>query len=259
VTVRPRHFLPVALLCFAAWPCVAQEPTALPNAGLILDRMAEASGSGEAFDAVATRISRGTMEIAGAGISGSLVVFEIRPGSSVAVFEAEALGSIRSGTDGEIAWEVSDVAGPRLLEGGERTFAVRSAIIDASHHWRQLYSATEVTGLGAVDETPCHELEMTPTQGPVERWCVAVDSNFLLRLSMTMESALGNIPVESTFSDFQRVDGITIPFRIVQRMLTQEVVTALESVEHNIEIPVEVFELPIEIAALLAKAEDPRE
>ena len=58
---------------------------------------------------------------------------------------------------------------------------------------------------------------MTPTHGPVEScawpWRVVFSSDH----SMTMESALGSIPIDSTFSDFREVDGITIPFRTVQQ------------------------------------------
>jgi hypothetical protein len=244
----------IALLLALAASGQSLEGPAAPSAEAVLDHMAAASGSQEAFDAVEARVSRGRMEIAGTGISGSLTVYEQRGGSSLAVFEAPALGSVRSGTNGEIAWEVSDVAGPRLLEGGERTFALRSAMLDASHRWRELYSAFRLTGSAVVDDTPCWELEITPNHGPVETWCVAVDSGFLLRHSMIMESALGDIPVESTFSDFREVDGITIPFTTVQRMLTQEVVTTIDSVERNPDLPADIFEIPAEIAALVEKA-----
>ena len=103
---------------------------------VVLDHMAAASGSQEAFDAVEARVSRGRMEIAGTGISGH---FSSTSSGAAPAWRVRGprpgLGSLRHQRAGR-AWEVS-LAGPRLLEGGERTFALRSAMIDAYHHWRE--------------------------------------------------------------------------------------------------------------------------
>jgi hypothetical protein len=61
------------------------------------------------------------------------------------------------------------------------------------------------------------------------------------------------VPVESYVSDFRDVGGVRLPHRIRQVAAGQELVTTVESIAHNVEIPAGQFDLPKEIQALLGK------
>ena len=64
----------------------------------------------------------------------------------------------------------------------------------------------------------------------------------------------GEIPVEITLADYREVDGVMVPFRTMETMLMQQMLTTVASVEHNAELPAVAFEPPDEVTALLAKA-----
>jgi hypothetical protein len=250
MTSTPRVALLLTALLAGAF-AVAQE-TAAPTAEAILDANAAAMGGAAAYARIRTSVVRGTLEMVGMGISGSVTLYSARPASSMVLFEAEALGKIRSGTDGRLAWELSDLQGPRLLEGAERAYALRSALFDAPVRWRELYPKVELLGSEAVDGAPCWKLRLQPSDGDPETWYVDQTSHLLVKATMTLTHAMGEIPVECTFGDYRPVDGVLLPFRSTQKMLTQEMRTVVSSVETNVEIPAAVFALPAEVRALLS-------
>lgn len=226
----------------------------LPPAEELLERYSSASGGAQAFAKVHTRVTRGTMSMAGAGISGTLTTWEARPDRFRMEFEAEGLGSVASGSDGETVWELSDIQGPRVLEGAERAFALRTSQLDAALRWRELYAAYETVGTTTAgeDDGVCYQVEMTPHEGNAEVWCLATNSGLPIQIETVATTAMGEIPVVIEFSDYRDVDGITVPFRTTQRLMMQEMVTQLELVENNVELADDQFALPAAIEALVA-------
>jgi hypothetical protein len=242
-----------AVFSVLAGPSYAVAQDSLPAAEVLLAKHVEAQGGADAFSELRSAVSKGTMELVGLGISGKLTLYQTRPASSLTVFEAQALGTIRSGTNGEIAWEYSDLQGPRLYEGAEKAFALREAVLDGSAKWRDLFSKYETVGIDTVGEKSCYRLVMTPKEGSPETWCLDVESKLLVKMDMKLDTAMGQIPVETTFSDYREVDGIKSPFRVSQKVMAQEMLIVLESVEYNPELDLNLFELPDEIKSLLDK------
>ncbi len=240
----------LALSCLAA--PVAAGDDALPTAEAVLDAYARAMGGAEAYARVNTMVARGRLEIVGMGVSGPLTLSIARPASSAVVFRAEALGSVRSGTNGDIAWEVSDLQGARLLEGAEKAFAIRSGLLDAPVRWRELYPKVDLLGVETVDGVECYALRLEPAEGAPETWYVERATSLLRKSTTTLSHAMGEIPVEATTSDYRRVDGVMVPFVASQKMLMQEMRTVLDSVELNVAIPPEALAVPPEVAALIA-------
>lgn len=59
------------------------------------------------------------------------------------------------------------------------------------------------------------------------------------------------IPVEVFISDYKEVDGILIPHKAILKALGLESILTIERVEHNVNMPEDIFRLPDEIRALL--------
>jgi hypothetical protein len=64
---------------------------------------------------------------------------------------------------------------------------------------------------------------------------------------------MGDIPVETIVSDYKKVDGISLPFKSVQKALGSEFTVTLEKVEHNAKLPDNRFDLPDDIKQLIKK------
>jgi outer membrane lipoprotein-sorting protein len=228
-----------------------QAEPARPTAESLLDANVAAMGGAEAFAAIDSMVSRGTMEIVGTGISGTIIIYQKRPAMQRMLFEAAGLGRIVSGADGEMAWELSDMQGARLLEGSEKAYTLRSGSIDAPAKWRDLYTEVELTGQDEVDGKPCHTIDLTPVEGGLEKWCVDVDSGLVVRVGMKLQHPMGEIPVQTFLSDYREVGSVLVAHRLVQQVMMQQMATTITSVETNVDIPDETFALPEEIQELI--------
>ncbi|MCU0273987.1 MAG: outer membrane lipoprotein-sorting protein [Acidimicrobiales bacterium] len=252
--------LSVATLLFvvAGTPgLLAQEQAPPLTAERLLDLHAEAMGPKDAFAAVRTVVARGTLELVGMGVTGAITVILARPDRSLVEVTAEELGTMRSGTGGDVAWELSDLQGPRLLEGSEKAFALRGSLVDAPWRWRDLYRSVELQGTEVVDGVDCDRLLLHPVEGKPETWFLNRSTHLQVKTVMTLQHAMGEVQVETTAADYRRVGGVLFPFRTTQTMLMQEMVTDFETLEVNAEVPEEKLLPPAEIRALLERESTP--
>jgi len=70
-----------------------------------------------------------------------------------------------------------------------------------------------------------------------------------------MESQMGAIAMESFLSDYKPVGGIVMAHRNVTKLMGQERIVTVQSIEHNVDLPADRFALPPEIKALIKKNE----
>jgi hypothetical protein len=70
---------------------------------------------------------------------------------------------------------------------------------------------------------------------------------------MTVETPMGNVPMESYASDYRKVDGILMAFRGDIDVIGQKRTMTTTSIEQNVELPADLFALPEAIKGLLNK------
>jgi hypothetical protein len=99
----------------------------------------------------------------------------------------------------------------------------------------------------------CHKIVMTPKQGQPETRYYDAETNLLVKVDMTLELPVGTVPLENHLSDYRWVDGILLPYEVRVFVIGQERRMTVESVEHNVDLPEDRFDLPTEIQDLLAK------
>jgi hypothetical protein len=216
----------------------------LPKAEDVLSKYIEATGGAEAYKALSSRKVTGTIEFAGAGLKGSLTLMQQAPANMKTVLELEGVGTFTQGTDGTTAYEINPISGERLLEGAEKAAFLREAAFNAELNWQEYYSKAETTGTEDVEGTKCLVVEMTPKEGPIETRYYAADSGLLVQTKRTIQSPMGEIPVESIVADYKEVDGIKIPFKSTEKVVGQEVRTTIDQVEHGVDFPEGTFAIP---------------
>lgn len=227
----------------------------LPAAEQLLDEMIEAMGGAETHAQINNVVFRGTFEMVGVGIQGSFALYQARPDLSMSEMEAPGMGRLRQGTNGGVAWELTDIQGPRLLEGDEKQFAMRAASPDAFVRWHDLFTRAETIGTAELGEMSCYRVQMTPEHGKPEIWWIDQSTKLLVNMELTLKTAMGELAVSIHQSDYREVDGTMVAFRTRQQTMMMEVLTVYETVEFNTEIDAGVFALPDEIKALLATEE----
>ena len=94
---------------------------------------------------------------------------------------------------------------------------------------------------------------MTPKLGPEQTAFFDKESGLIVKTTATIDSAMGKVPIESFAMDFREVDGIMISFRAEVEIMGGKRTMTWTSVEHNVDLPAGIFDLPEPIKALLSK------
>jgi len=169
----------------------------LPKAEEILDQYVEVSGGKAAYEKLHNRATKGTLDFVTTGIKATVTTYSAEPDKMRTIIESPAIGKVEEGTDGEIAWELSLMTGPRIKEGDEKATTMRAAAFDSTVNWRKQYDKAECAGVETVEDKPCHKVILTPATGMPETHYYEQESGLLVKMNQTIKSPMGVIPVET--------------------------------------------------------------
>jgi hypothetical protein len=224
----------------------------LPAGESLIRLCIEREGGQAAVDRTQSAIMTGTVELVGHNISGPLETYQQGEKSYTSI-ELPGIGKIEEGFDGTVAWEANVLQGPRVKEGDELEAAKRSARISVLGNWTDYYKSAVTKGSADVGGKPAWQVELTPRKGSAEQFFFDQVSGLLVRVSETLSTSLGEIPVVMTIGDYRVVDGIQTPFLMTQSAMSQNMAMHIEKVTCNVQIPASRFDLPPAIKALVAK------
>jgi len=249
---RPPGVLLSALaLVFLAVPAAPQvQEDELPEAAQILDNHVRVTGGKEAYDKLRNRVEEGSIESVGSGADISMTAYHARPDLAYFLIEVKGLGKIERGSKGGVAWESSPMTGPVIKEGAERARMLRLARFDRAVQWRELFEKAEYVGIEAIDDQPCYEVVLTPAVGDPETHFYDKESGLLHKVE---EIAPAATPFELFISDYREVDGVLCPHLLRRVPAGQVTIFTIESIEHNVELPADRFDLPEDVRSLLAE------
>ena len=231
----------------------AKAPGETPSAEKILDKFVEATGGLAAYDKLQSSISKGALEIPAAGITVDLTVYSARPNKMCTIAESPAIGKNERGTDGTIFWEKSTMQGARVLEGEELAEALREAAFEGLVYWRGQYDSVAVSGVDTVAGSPCYKVVMKAKGGKPRTLSFDQKSGLLVRTQTTVPTQMGEIPVESFPGDYRKVGDVLQAYKSTVKVMGQERIMTMTSVEYNAAIPDSVFAVPADVQALLQK------
>ncbi len=228
-------------------------PDKLPEAAKILDKYVEVTGGKAAYEKIKNRVTKLTFEMVSQGIKAPMTIYSAMPNKLYFLLESDALGKIEKGVSGDVAWEITMMMGPQVKEGQEKIDMLRDATFDAAVQWRKLYNKAECVALETIDGKPCYKIIMTPNEGKPRTFYYDQSSNLLVKVEAVAETMMGSIPLVSIPSDYKKVDGILMAHKTRVIVMGQERILTIESIEHNVEMPADRFELPDPIKELLKK------
>jgi hypothetical protein len=247
---RVLGFIALLGVCVVCPPALAQ---GLPTGEEILEKNLAANGGKEAFEKTKNRVAKGTMEVKGAGLKGTIAIYTAAPNKMYTEVELPGIGKIEDGVDGTVAWSVNPTTGPMIKDGEQKAVALRRADFYSDVNWRKHTKSAKCLGEETVEGKPCYKVEVTTTEGQTRTQCFD-KANYLLIKSVSVEKTPnGDLPVEAVLSDYRKVDGLMFPFKTVQKILSNEIVLTMDKVEHNVKIPDSRFDLPEEIKKLAAQ------
>jgi hypothetical protein len=224
----------------------------LPPGESLLQRFIERSGGAEAYAKVKNVSMTGTVEMPAQNITGKATVLQ-EGEKSYTLIDLPGIGPVEEGFDGETAWGMSALQGPRILEGDEKIAVKRASNVAAISAWRGVYKSATTSGSEDVDGKPAWKVEMTPKEGKPETFYFDKESGLLVRVSTVLATPVGEIPSEVTMSDYRPVNGIQTAFTTVQKAMNQRIVMRFDKVVYNTALPKDRFDLPGPVKALREK------
>jgi hypothetical protein len=245
--LRTRAALLGAAALLAAAPAAAQE---LPPAAELVDRYVEAIGGRDAVLSPESSRTKGTFEIAAAGLSGELEVVSIRPNRTATTVTIPGMGVIRSGFDGTHGWSMDPMMGARLMSGAELESLREQANPLASLRDPSVFPTRETVERTEMGGQPCYRVRLVAVSGRETFDCYHVDSGLLVGQVATQESPMGSNRVTTHLSDYREFGGVMMPTRVVQDLGAMQQVLTIQSVEFGSVAEAELAP-PAEIHALM--------
>jgi carboxyl-terminal processing protease len=218
---RDDSGIPTGKAAAAAGSHAPRTPTGIaPEVEPILERYAAAVGGRAAFDQLSTRVSKGHIEGAYAGmkVSGTVEVLEKSPDKYLSLVNVNGLGVIRQGFTGEYGYQQIPMIGFSRTEGVE----LEDLKLDARFGWvadlRRLYPSMVLKGREEVAGFEAYVVEAMPAEGSPAKLYFDARTGLLVRKDKTF------------FDDFREIDGVRLPFKIRDDFS----VITLTEVKHNL-------------------------
>lgn len=225
----------------------------LPKGETIVDKYIESTGGKAAYEKLKSDISSGTMTLGAMGLKGAMTAYSQAPDKRVVEVTIEGLGKLVEGSNGDIAWSVNSMQGPRLKEGDEKAEALRQGRYNSDLNWRDTYKSAETTGAETVDGKDCYKVLLTAKDGKTATRWYDKKTGLLVKMGMTSKSPMGEINVEIFSSDYRKEGDVLMAHKITSKLAGQELTMTIDKVEQNAEIPKDKLEPPAEVKALIKK------
>lgn len=257
-----KFLLAGAVIFFMGWQQVSAQDDAagkdkdLPSAESILKTYVNNTGGVEKYRAIKSQQATGTMSVPSQNISGTVSVISEVPNKVAVKVEIEGIGTIESGSNGEIAWENSAIVGPRVVDNKkEAAMIMEQSNMQRIYDPTKFYKSMETVGTEEIDGTKCYKVELTTQQDEKIESYYDADSGLELKNVRTVPSQMGAITLQSYTSDYRDVDGIKTPFKVEQKLDTGMVlqVISMDKIEYNVAVPSDAFAIPEPVQELLDK------
>ena len=193
------------------------------------------------------------MDMPAQGISATMEVLHIYPNHVFTKVEIPGMGSMTSGFDGENAWSVNPMTGPRLSTGPELE-AMRQESDPAASYTRQ---SSEISSSETVEKTTiagqeCFKVKHTWKSGRVTFDCYAAADGLLIATQSKQNTPMGEIEMMSTLSGYKDFGGFKRATTMTQEIMGAQQIITISGWEWDNIDPKEM-EVPAEIKAMLTK------
>lgn len=236
-------------------PAASAPAENLPDAKALHEKYLQAVGGRAALEKTTTRVIKGKLDIPAAGASGTMTMVTKAPNSAKVTQELKGLSKSERGTNGTIAWEVSD-AGPRLIEGDELAEFLRTADTQNELNIEKHY-AVKTVAKEQVNGSDAFKVEMTATKDKaVVHQFYDAKSGLLVKRTEKAKSPMGEVDVATTFEDYTKYGDVHVPKTTRQKVMNFEVVITVTEAQFPDTLPADTFDPPAEIKELLAAKKD---
>ena len=230
----------------------ATQAQKLPTAREVVDRFVKASGGEAAFKAIKSIRVKGTFNIVGQSLSGTLEMLSARPNKSLMRVSIAPIGTIEEGFDGKVGWSIDPIQGPSLMMDRQLSERADEAVFDAELHQADYVKEMSVVGRESLDGRDVYRLKVVTIRGNEQFELFDVANGLMVAMEASRDTPLGIVPSVTLMKEYQTFGSVMMPTRVVQRVLGQEHNFSFTSYEFDT-VPANAFDLPLPIKALIKK------
>lgn len=213
----------------------------LPTVDDVLKRFVDAIGGAAAINAVKSRVTKGTLDVAGVSRGGSFESYAVAPNKTLAVIQAHPMGTIKVGFNGRTGWTTSDT-GKQLIKGAELVRLQRAAEFYGWLNLKTLYAKVSMPGMSKIGFRDVYVLDLQPATGGVERMYLDAETYLPVRINSVRLNGTVSEPVETYLDDWREVDGIKYPFTMSERRPKLTLTFTVKEIKHNVSLDASLFE-----------------
>jgi len=219
------------------------------SADTVLQQYIEAVGGKAALEKIKNRVIKGSFSIPDMGMYAQIEMYIAPPDKAATFIDLGSFGSASNGVNGDVVWEINPMIGARILSGADRLAGLRQAQLDPMLNWQKSFTKAELAGSDTVQGKPCTKISLTPSEGDPVFCCFDNESHLLTRMVGSRDGQ----SMQSDFSDYRAIDGVMVSFKSAMYTPQFSFEVKIDSVQHNLDIPAEKFQLPAEISSMVGK------
>jgi hypothetical protein len=247
----PLKFALPALLAALILPTAARTVIAHQDADAIVEKHIAAIGGREALGKLKTRKATGTATISvqGMDLSGPIETFHQAPNMQrlYISLDLSAMGApepmvLDQRFDGNAGWTLNSMQGDQPMTGSQLENMKSSTFPSPMLTYKE--NGTAITALP--NETVAGKslivLQVAPKTGTASKVYLDPETYLVVRSVAKVDTPeAGMLEQVNEPSDYRVVDGVKIPFKVVQSNPMQTVTFVLKTVEHNVTLDQSMF------------------
>jgi hypothetical protein len=217
---------------------------AMPSADRVIDHYIAAVGGRAAIEKLTSRASIGSIEVPVMQLSGTVMIHEKAPDKSLQVVIING-NAFRQGFDGESAWTDDPADGMRMLSGIELAEARRDADFFHALHLFEIYPKIVLVGIEKVGDRDAYLLEGTAAgESDPDKMYFDIKSGLVVRVISRRHTPDGDANIQEDFQDYRNVDGLEVPFTIVQTGGSSNFTIHISQIRQGVELEDSEFAKP---------------
>lgn len=203
----------------------------------------QAKGGAETLKALQT--ARITGRMASQGVEAPMTTISKRPNKLRRETEMQGQKVVVA-YDGTTVWAIMPGGPARELTGPPADLTREGAEFDSVLlDYREKGHSVELVGTETETGTKLHHLKVTRKSGQVQHFYIDAETGLDAKMVMTVEQGANKTEVVTEFSNYQKVDGLLVPFSIRQTANGALVAQlTIDKVEFNVPIDDALFSMP---------------
>ena len=218
----------------------------------LMQKSIDAIGGEANWRKITTRVSEYDVDLENQGVQATAVSYSKAPNLTATETKMTALGKlIATGWeyfDGTAGEEIYSFA-PAEKYSGKRLDDVRlGSDFYGPLDWKTNFKKVEVKGTGKVGDEEAYIVRFEPEKGTGFTEYYSTKTFLLLKREGVVPSSTSaqQLPYTITYSDYRDVDGVKLPFRMVNYSVSNgNIVTVVKSVKHNVPVEDSIFKMRV--------------